>query len=160
MVVVNRAPPYPAVIRPLQDAQADAVAALWHATNLESYPYNAVQQSHTLEGAVQFFCGTLRREARLWVATVDDTPAGVLALQGDLVRTLAVFRPWQRRGIGTALMATARAESPRGLRLYTFERNAAARAFYARLGFVEVAFGVSPAPESEPDVLLQWAPSH
>ena len=155
---MTRAPCHPAVIRPLQDADAEAVAARWHATNLESYPYNAVQQSHTLNGAVQFFCGTLQREARLWVATVGDAPAGVLALQDDLVRTLAVFRPWQRRGIGTALMATARAESPHGLRLYTFQRNAAARAFYARLGFVEVAFGVSPAPESEPDMLLRWAP--
>jgi hypothetical protein len=33
--------------------------------------------------------------------------------------------------------------------------DAPARAFYAKHGFAEVAFGVSPAPESEPDVELR-----
>jgi hypothetical protein len=40
---------------------------------------------------------------------------------------------------------------------FTFQRNDVARAFYAKHGFVEMAFGISPAPESEPDVEWRWA---
>jgi ribosomal protein S18 acetylase RimI-like enzyme len=38
------------------------------------------------------------------------------------------------------------------MRLFTFQRNKAARSFYEKFGFRPVAFGISPAPESEPDV--------
>ena len=55
-----------------------------------------------------------------------------------------------------ALLRKAREYSPGQLRLYTFQRNNAARAFYERHGFLVTAFGVSPAPESEPDVEYRW----
>jgi GNAT superfamily N-acetyltransferase len=62
----------------------------------------------------------------------------------------------QRRGIGSALLSKARERSPQELRLYTFQRNGPARAFYERHGFMRIAFGVSPAPEYEPDVEYRW----
>jgi ribosomal protein S18 acetylase RimI-like enzyme len=42
------------------------------------------------------------------------------------------------------------------LRLFTFQRNDKARAFYQKHGFRVVALGVSPAPELEPDVEYRW----
>jgi hypothetical protein len=46
---------------------------------------------------------------------------------------------------------------PGGLRLWVFERNSGARAFYARHGFAEVTrTDGSGNEEREPDVLLGW----
>ncbi len=72
------------------------------------------------------------------------------------IRQLAVFPGYRRQGVGTALLRKAQDRSPAELRLFTFQRNAPARAFYERHGFSAVAFGVSPAPELEPDVEYRW----
>ena len=66
----------------------------------------------------------------------------------------------QGRGIGTALLDRAKKLAPDGLTLFTHQRNERARAFYERLGFRAVQFGVSPPPESEPDVKYTWDPTH
>ena len=76
----------------------------------------------------------------------------------DIVDQLCVHVPWQRTGIGTRLLEHARALHPSGLRLFTFQRNAKARAFYEKHGFRAVAFGISPAPENENDVEYRWSP--
>jgi ribosomal protein S18 acetylase RimI-like enzyme len=92
----------------------------------------------------------------LWVATRSEQLLGVIALEVPWIRHLAVFPEWQRQGVGTALLRKAQDRSPAELRLFTFQRNVAARAFYERHGFTAVAFGVSPAPEREPDVEYRW----
>jgi hypothetical protein len=43
-----------------------------------------------------------------------------------------------------------------GLSLRTFQMNASGRAFYEKNGFVIARSGVSPPPESEPDVEYRW----
>lgn len=134
----------------------DSLVAGWHATNRASYPYVAEHQRHTLDDARAFFAQVLVPRCEIWVAHVDGDPCGLIAREGPWIRQLAVFPPWQRRGVGGALLAAARAAAPGELRLFTFRRNERALAFYARHGFVPVAFGVSPAPESEPDVELRW----
>ncbi|MYU47846.1 GNAT family N-acetyltransferase, partial [Streptomyces sp. SID7803] len=49
---------------------------------------------------------------------------------------------------------------PEGLALYAFQRNAAARAFYERHGFIAVAFDDgSRNEEKEPDVRYRWSPA-
>jgi putative acetyltransferase len=63
----------------------------------------------------------------------------------------------QRAGIGSALLQAAKSGSPSGLRLWTFQRNQGARAFYARHGFAELELtDGSGNEEREPDVLLAW----
>jgi hypothetical protein len=64
----------------------------------------------------------------------------------------------QRRGVGAALLRHAIALSPAGIELHTHVRNAKARAFYEKHHLVAVKFGVSPPPESEPDVEYHWRP--
>ena len=145
-------------IRAYGERDFDAVVDGWHTTNRASYPYVAEHQRHTLEDARVFFREHVLAECRVWIAqrSASLPPIGMLALQGIWIRQLAVFPGFQRQGAGSALLAAARDASPAELRLYTFRRNATARAFYARHGFVAVAFGVSPAPESEPDVEMRW----
>jgi ribosomal protein S18 acetylase RimI-like enzyme len=54
------------------------------------------------------------------------------------------------------LLDRAKELAPDGLTLFTHQGNERARAFYERRGFRAVAFGVSPPPESEPDVKYAW----
>ncbi|WP_255311897.1 GNAT family N-acetyltransferase [Streptomyces sp. PTY087I2] len=64
-----------------------------------------------------------------------------------------------RRGIGSRLLAEVRGAVDGPIRLYVFQRNAAARAFYERHGFTAVAFDDGGRnEENEPDVLYRWAP--
>ena len=84
---------------------------------------------------------------------------GFLAIQGRYVDRLYVLSTFQRAGIGTALLQHAMTLSPPGLELHTHQKNTTARTFYERHGFIAVRFGVSPPPESEPDVEYQWRPA-
>ena len=144
------------MIRAYVDDDFDDVVARWHETNLVSYRYNAEQQKHTLADARRFFRDEVLPACEVWVAKQSDQRLGLLCLEAPWIRHFAIFPPHQRRGIGTTLLQKAREQSPGELRLFTFQRNEAARAFYERHGFVAVAFGVSPAPELEPDVEYRW----
>jgi GNAT superfamily N-acetyltransferase len=144
------------VIRHFVATDFDDLVGRWHETNLVSYPYVAEHQRHTLEDARGFFRARVVPECAIWVAEDRRGLLGLIALDTPWIRHLAVFPGYQRSGIGSALMAKAREHSPAELRAYTFRRNLPARSFYERHGFVAVAFGVSPAPESEPDVEYRW----
>ncbi len=143
-------------IRAYADDDFDALVARWHETNLASYPYNKEQQKHTLADARRFFRDHVLTQCIVLVATRSGQRLGMLALQAPWIRHFAIFPEYQRQGVGTALLHRARELSAAELRLFTFQRNAPARAFYARHGFDVVAFGVSPAPELEPDVEYRW----
>jgi GNAT superfamily N-acetyltransferase len=137
----------------------DAVVALWHETKGAAYDFLPLEQTRTLDEDRGFFCAHIEPLCALWLAGTDAQIAGFLALQGSLVDRLYVRPAAQRRGVGAALIAHAKALSPAGLELYTHQRNAPARAFYEKHGFRAVRFGVSPPPESEPDVEYHWRPA-
>ena len=115
-----------AEIRPYEDRDFDVLVRAWHETNQESFPYVALQQQHTPDDARRFFRDHVVPVARIWVADADGELQGLVALEAPWIRQLAVFPPFQRRGIGSALLRAAQAASPAELRLYTFFRNAAA----------------------------------
>jgi len=144
-------------IRDFAEADFDELVALWHETNLLSYSYVRAHQEHTLADASLFFRSNVLAECWVWVA---ESPShrylGLVALSGSWIRQLAVFAPFQRQGVGSALLQKAREHSPRELQLYTFQRNIAARAFYEHHGFSVVRLGVSPPPEAEPDIEFRW----
>jgi ribosomal protein S18 acetylase RimI-like enzyme len=143
-------------VRPYGEHDFDPLVSRWHETNLVSYRYVAEHQSHTLEDARRFFRDRVLAASEVWVAVNCRELLGVLALQAPWIRQFAVFPEFQRRGVGSALLRKAQERSPLELRLFTFQRNAAARAFYEKHGFLAEAFGVSPAPEREPDVAYRW----
>jgi GNAT superfamily N-acetyltransferase len=143
-------------IRAFVEGDFDELVARWHETNLASYRYNAVQQAHTLADARAFFRTKVLPACDVLVATRADRLLGMLALEAPWIRHFAVFPEYQRQGIGSNLLARARDLSLRELRLFTFQRNDKGRAFYEKHEFTAVAFGVSPAPELEPDVEYRW----
>jgi ribosomal protein S18 acetylase RimI-like enzyme len=61
-----------------------------------------------------------------------------MVLDGDWVDQLYVDPELTGREIGSRLLAVAKRERPRGLRLWAFASNTGARRFYERHGFIEV----------------------
>lgn len=143
-------------IRAFADGDFETLVSQWHDTNLVSYPYVEAHRRHTLSDARSFFKRHVLPECEVWVATEADALLGFIALSSGWIRQLTVFAEHQRRGVGTQLLRRVQERSPVELRLYTFQRNAPARAFYVGHGFEPVAFGISPSPENEPDVEYLW----
>jgi GNAT superfamily N-acetyltransferase len=143
-------------VREFVEGEFDDLVARWHATNLAAYAYVAEHRAHTLDGARAFFRNQVLDHCRVLVAVRGKRRLGLVVLDGEWIRQFAVFAPFRRQGVGSALLAKARELGPGRLRLYTFQRNTAARAFYERHGFAPVAFGTSPPPECEPDVEFLW----
>jgi putative acetyltransferase len=143
-------------IRAYLDTDFATLVPRWHESNRTSFHHVALHQRHTLDDAKNFFQHGLLPTCQVWVAERSGTLLGMLASDGDWVKALAVFPEFKRQGVGTALLHTARAHSPNHLRLFTFQRNVEARAFYDRLGLTVVALGRSPPPEDEPDVEYRW----
>jgi ribosomal protein S18 acetylase RimI-like enzyme len=79
-------------------------------------------------------------------------------MKGTYIDRLYVDPCAWRKGWGTQLVHFAKHISPRGLELHTHQANVVARAFYERHGFRAVKFGLSPSPESAPDVEYHWRP--
>jgi len=146
-------------IREFQHADAAAVVDVWHRSGRATYTFLPTWQAFTLEQARWAFENITRPHCTIWVATLDERVVAYLAMKGTYIDWLYVDpREW-RKGWGTQLVHFAKQLSPSGLELHTHQANVAARALYERHGFQAVKFGLSPAPESAPDVEYQWRPA-
>lgn len=111
---------------------------------------------HDLAATTAWMHGDLFRRSVVTLAEPKGI-AGYLARMPDgEIASFTVARGWRGRGIGTALLARAKAEAPSGLTLWTFQANAGARAFYAREGFGELRRTDGDNDEGLPDVQLGW----
>ena len=135
-----------------------AVAQVWYRAGRDAYPYLPGWRAMTPELALEVLCKHIAAHCDVYVIHSGAAIAGYLALDGSYVDRLYIDPPHQGRGLGTALMEHARRLRPQGLELHTHQQNVAACAFYERLGFVAVRYGVSPPPESAPDVEYHWRP--
>jgi GNAT superfamily N-acetyltransferase len=93
----------------------------------------------------------------VWLAADGNRIIGVATRSGAWVRQLYVATDRTRSGIGQklldAMLAEAIAESILTVDLWTFQRNAGARRFYERNGFVAIEFTDGTTNEEhEPDV--------
>jgi ribosomal protein S18 acetylase RimI-like enzyme len=97
-------------------------------------------------------------EHELWVAEQSEI-VGFAAIDGAVLEHLYVHPGWQGRGFGSLLLAEAKRARPRGLRLWLFQQNAAARRFYERHGFRLVAETDGASNEERvADALYEWLP--
>jgi ribosomal protein S18 acetylase RimI-like enzyme len=145
-------------IRPLRPEEVEEVVRLWRRSREDAQPWLEARMQHTPADDLAFFRGTIMRENEIRVAAENGAPVGFMAIAGGHLNYLYVDPPKQGQGIGTMLLDEARAMAPHGLTLFTHQRNAKARAFYERRSFRVIELGVSPAPESEPDVKYEWLP--
>jgi GNAT superfamily N-acetyltransferase len=111
---------------------------------------------HTPEGDARFWRDRVAPSCRIWGAGNPGALFGVIAVSQGWVEHLYVLPAAQGRGLGSSLLATAKAEEPE-LLLWAFQRNARARAFYERRGFrlVRETDGADNE-EREPDALYRW----
>jgi GNAT superfamily N-acetyltransferase len=138
-------------------ADADGLAATFGAARSRAMPWLPVL--HSEEEDRLYFAGAIGASDVL-VVRREGEPIAFIALRDDMVAHLYVRPEFQRTGIGSALLEAAKSHRPSGLRLWVFQRNEGARAFYARHGFAEVELTDGSANEErEPDVLLSWVPA-
>jgi len=143
-------------IRPYQEADEAEVVQVWHRAGLAAYTYLPTWQALTLETASSIFREVIRPHCTIWVGTLDERLVAFLAMQGSYIDRLYVDPSEWRKGWGTRLVNFAKQISPQGLELRTHVENYSGRALYERHGFVAVKFGISPPPESAPDLEYHW----
>lgn len=144
------------MIRPYREEDFESVTQFWFDAMEVAMPGLAGRLGHELNGAREYFKNVVAVENQLWVYELDNKPVGYLGIAGEFIDRLYVHPAYHRRGIGQALLDHARTLSPNHLWLYTHQANTNARALYEKNGFVAEKFGVSPAPESEPDIEYHW----
>ena len=146
----------------------DVTSALRPARSLDAGPMGAMMSAAVaarawkprLHSAAEDIAHADVLIARGWVTVAEAAEGGpvtgFLAREGSYVHALFIAPGWQRRGIGRALMAHAKAGSP-ALDLWTFAANTAARRFYEGTGFAEIERGDgSDNEEGLPDIHYRW----
>jgi len=143
------------MIRPYREEDFETVARFWFEAVQAAEPELCQRMGYEFNGAREYFKNVVA-ENQIWVYELDGIPIGFLGIQNEFIDRLYVDPKFHRRGIGLALLDHARTLSPKHLWLYTNQTNKMSRPFYEKNGFVATKFGVSPPPESEPDVEYHW----
>ena len=112
---------------------------------------------HTPGEDLWYFRERVFKDCALWGALGQEGALlGFIALRDGWIDQLYVLPEWQGQGIGGALLAQAKSAWPQ-LRLWTFQKNLAARRFYEANGFTCIEeTGGSRNEEGEPDALYLW----
>jgi GNAT superfamily N-acetyltransferase len=132
LVVVRR--PDPAK----RDVEARAIRDVMIAARRSSMPWLA--EVHTVDEALAFVREVVLATQSVWLAECDSEIVGFAARKDTWLMHLYIAPAWSGHGIGRRLLDRVLSESP-SLELWTFARNAGARRFYERNGFVAVEFG-------------------
>jgi GNAT superfamily N-acetyltransferase len=141
-------------LRQADMAEARVVADVWLRSRAASIP--AIPPPvHTADEVREHFATVVLPHREVWLAVVNGTVAGLLALDDEWVDHLYIDPPVFGRGVGSQLIAVAKQRRPR-LKLWAFQSNVGARRFYERHGFVAVAFTDGDNEEGEPDVQYVW----
>lgn len=142
------------LLRPAVEGSDDEVVASIH---LASRRAAAMPPPvHSDESVRHWLTGRLR-EDEVWLAEVDGRPVGYARLTSTWLDDLYVLPTYAGRGVGSALLDTAKARRPDGFCLWVFESNTPARAFYARHGLIELERTDGSANEErQPDLRLAW----
>jgi len=138
------------------EADFDAVTILWRIAREKSLPEFQMEKGHFFYEDRDYFQSHVLRDNQIWVAKVGKRAVAFMAMNKDFVDQLYIYPEFWRRGIGSDLLNFARERSPEHVWLYTLQVNVNARAFYEKHGFVAEKFGISPPPESEPDIEYHW----
>jgi ribosomal protein S18 acetylase RimI-like enzyme len=136
---------------------APAVADVYLASFAATYDFPL---AHTDDQVRAWIREAVVAGGRTWVAIdADAAVVGMMVVAPGDLDQLYVHPDRLGQGIGRQMLDVARAESPAGLELYTFQVNERARRFYERNGFRAEWFGDGSAnEEGQPDVRYVWRP--
>ena len=142
------------ILRLLSNEDAAAAARLHREAGALIPGYDT--SLHTPEEDLAFHRDTVIPSGDAWGAFADGRMLGFIALLPGWIDHLYVQPDLHRRGIGSALVRFAQARQSE-LRLYTFQSNANARAFYERHGFgIEELTDGMRNEERMPDITYFW----
>ncbi len=146
------------IVRLCMDEEIEEVSVIWHESRKRVHTEMGFESERdvSLEISRRVFRKDIAAAFDIWVFEEGENLLGFLAIRGSSIDRMYVRPEAQRRGVGSALLDKARALSPGGLELYTHVENHGARTFYEKHGFGAVRFGMSSAPENEPDVEYAW----
>jgi putative acetyltransferase len=129
---------------------APAIAVVHRQAMRISLPF--LPELHTAEEDRWFMRERLLPTNEVWVAEVDGGVVGYIAFHTGWIDHLYIHPEHQAAGLGAALLAKALADGTER-RLWTFQQNARARAFYESRGFVAELFtNGADNEEKTPDV--------
>jgi ribosomal protein S18 acetylase RimI-like enzyme len=145
-------------LRPAGREDAGAIADVYLTSFHATYDFPL---AHNDQQVRRWIAEVLIPTEEVWVATAPHgSVVAMMVLTSDMLDQLYVAPGWTGRGIGSRLVALAKARRPGGLDLYTFQINTGARRFYERHGFAEVARGDgSGNEEGQQDLRYAWRPS-
>jgi GNAT superfamily N-acetyltransferase len=146
-------------LRRAGQADAELIAAIFTSSRRVAMPYLPVL--YTDADVLKWIRDVVLRNSAVTLAVSAGGQAGGFAsFSSGVLEHLYVSPHSQGHGLGTLLLAAARQENPRRLRLHVFQRNLSARQFYERRGFrlVELRDG-SANEEGEPDAVYEWVSS-
>lgn len=142
------------MIRGTQPTDAEALARISRESRFGAIP--EYPDLHTPAEDLAFYRGQVEAQpSRVWVDR-DGSVVGFVIWSGEFIDHLYVAPGHQRSGIGSRLLARAIADmAVPEVRLWTFQANAWAVAFYAKHGFRILAETDGSANEERmPDYLL------
>jgi ribosomal protein S18 acetylase RimI-like enzyme len=139
-------------IAPFDPVDTNDLVRMWRASFEAGV---GIVDPHPIEEQTRYFETEVRPRSTVLVARRHGSIVGFCAFDATTVLQLYVRVGFQRAGTGERLLDVAKDASSGRLELHTFARNAGARAFYARQGFAEIAFGFEPHWKLD-DVKLEW----
>jgi GNAT superfamily N-acetyltransferase len=138
----------------LERSDMDAVAVVHRTSFDDRLPWLA--GLHTPEEDRAYFRSVVFDECEVWGTLDGPALTGFIAFREGWIDQLYVLPAHQGRGLGRALLEIASERYPE-LNLWTFQRNAIARRFYERQGFVAVELTDGARNEErEPDIRYIW----
>jgi len=144
------------VIRDASPDDADALTALFLASRRQAMPW--LREVHSDAETRWWIGNVMLHELTVRVVTLDGVIAGFAGIQPGWLDQLYIAPAHQRAGLGTRLLEEAKRIGGTPLRLWAFQRNHPARAFYRRHGFVDEALtDGAENEEREPDVRMIWS---
>jgi ribosomal protein S18 acetylase RimI-like enzyme len=146
-------------LRRADQADAEVIAAIFASSRRVAMPY--LPLLYTKPEVLEWIRGVVLRRSLVMLAVDDGGQAsGFASVRNGVLENLYVAPGLQGQGLGALLLAAAKKESPRGLRLHVFQRNLTARRFYEKREFRLVGLrDGSSNEEGEPDAVYDWVGS-
>ena len=140
------------VLRPARSTDAGKVGAI-----LSEFAETTDWMPRLHTGAEDIaHAGQLIERGWVTVAVRDDVVIAFVACDGAEIDALYVARRQRGQGVGTALLVEVCSKAAQ-LKLWTFQANVRAIAFYVRHGFVEVTRSDGAGTDEKlPDVQFEW----
>lgn len=142
-------------IRKATPADADMIARLFIQTRTQCLPY--LNWAYDEPFMVSLFASRIAEHEPFLVAEMAGEIVGFIRFTADEVDDLYVLPTHHGRGIGKALLDVAKENAGPELRLWVFQANTQARAFYASQGFtMEYETEGQDNMEKCPDARYVW----